>query len=127
MARRLISTKRPDTLTQTFLHSPTFPLQSDGGPYIAATSTELADNRPQFRQVHRVSEFGRLNLVKCMVRRLTAREKLVNEGMSASMYPACFVEMSLLAMMRYAAYLSFETPRPCEGPFEQTGFRCAVL
>jgi hypothetical protein len=31
------------------------------------------------------------------------------------MYPACFVEMSLLAMMRYAAYLSFETPRPCKG------------
>ena len=26
-----------------------------------------------------------------------------------------FVEMSLLAMMRYAAYLSFETPRPCKG------------
>jgi len=26
-----------------------------------------------------------------------------------------FVEMSLLAMMRYAAYLSFETPRPCQG------------
>ncbi len=43
------------------------------------------------------------------------------------MYPACFVEMSLLAMMRYAAYLSFETPRPCKGHFEQTGFRCAVL
>ena len=28
-----------------------------------------------------------------------------------------FVEMSLLAMMRYAAYLSFETPRPCKGQF----------
>jgi len=26
-----------------------------------------------------------------------------------------FVEMSLLAMVRYAAYLSFETPRPCKG------------
>jgi hypothetical protein len=31
------------------------------------------------------------------------------------MYPACCVEVSLLAMMRYAAYLSFETPRPCQG------------
>ncbi|RZU35459.1 hypothetical protein BDD14_5508 [Edaphobacter modestus] len=28
-----------------------------------------------------------------------------------------FVEMCLLAMMRYAAYLSFETPRPCKGRF----------
>jgi hypothetical protein len=28
-----------------------------------------------------------------------------------------FVEMSLLAMMRYAAYLSFEIPRPCKGHF----------
>jgi hypothetical protein len=28
-----------------------------------------------------------------------------------------FVEMCLLAMMRYAAYLSFETPRPCKGQF----------
>jgi Reverse transcriptase (RNA-dependent DNA polymerase) len=27
-------------------------------------------------------------------------------------HPACFVEMSLLAMMRYAAYLFSETPRP---------------
>jgi hypothetical protein len=26
---------RPDTLTQTFLHSSTFPLHSDGEPYIA--------------------------------------------------------------------------------------------
>jgi hypothetical protein len=26
-----------------------------------------------------------------------------------------FVEMCLLAMMRYAAYLSLKTPRPCEG------------
>ena len=43
------------------------------------------------------------------------------------MYPTCFVEMSLLAMMRYAAYLSFETPSAVSGPFEQTGFRCAVL
>jgi hypothetical protein len=68
-----------------------------------------------FEQLHRVSEFGGLNLVKCMVRRLTAREKLVDEGKSASMYPACCVESFLLAMMRYAAYLSFETPRPCKG------------
>src|ERR1035437_7578016 len=29
-----LSTNRPDTLTQTFLHPPTFPLQSGGGPYI---------------------------------------------------------------------------------------------
>jgi hypothetical protein len=28
-----------------------------------------------------------------------------------------FVEMFLLAMMRYAAYLSFEIPRPCKGQF----------
>ena len=28
-----------------------------------------------------------------------------------------FVEMSLLAMMRYAAYLPFETPRLCKGQF----------
>jgi hypothetical protein len=27
------------------------------------------------------------------------------------------VEISLLAMMRYAAYLSYKTPRLCEGPF----------
>jgi ATP-dependent DNA ligase len=33
------------------------------------------------------------------------------------MYPACCVERCLLAMMRYAAYLSFETPRPCKGQF----------
>ena len=58
---------------------------------------------------------GRVNLPQCMVRRLTAREKLVEGRKSASMYPACFVEMSLLAMMRYAAYLSFETPRPGKG------------
>ena len=31
------------------------------------------------------------------------------------MYPACCVERCLLAMMRYAAYLSFKTPRPCKG------------
>jgi hypothetical protein len=28
-----------------------------------------------------------------------------------------FVEMCLLAMMRYAAYLSFETPRLCKSHF----------
>jgi hypothetical protein len=28
-----------------------------------------------------------------------------------------FVEMSLLAMMRYAAFLSFETPRLCKSHF----------
>ena len=71
--------------------------------------------KSRFEQVHRTSFDHESNLVKCMVRRLTAREKLVEGRKSASMYPACFVEMSLLAMMRYAAYLSFETPRPGKG------------
>jgi hypothetical protein len=33
------------------------------------------------------------------------------------MYSACLWRLSLLAMMRYAAYLSFETPRPYQGQF----------
>ena len=32
---------------------------------------------------------GRFELGQCMVRRPTAREKFVDEGKSASMYPAC--------------------------------------
>src|SRR6266481_3204729 len=36
---------------------------------------------------------------------------------SASMYPAFMWRLSLLATMRYAAHLSFETPRPYKGPF----------
>ena len=38
------STQRPDTLTQTFSLR-TFPLQSDGGPYISETTIELGENR----------------------------------------------------------------------------------
>jgi hypothetical protein len=41
--------------------------------------------------------------------------KVIGRRKSASMYPACLWRMNLLAMMRYAAYLSFETPRPFEG------------
>jgi hypothetical protein len=33
------------------------------------------------------------------------------------MYPAFMWRLSLLATMRYAAHLSFETPRPYKGPF----------
>jgi len=70
-------------------------------------------------------------LLKCMVRRLTAREKLVDEEKSASMYPACCVERCLLAMMRYAAYLSFEIPRLYKGPFGKqvsgTPFDCSFI
>src|SRR3984893_6821248 len=33
----------------------------------------------------------------------------------------------LLALMRYAAYLSFEITPASYGPFRQAGFRCAVL
>jgi hypothetical protein len=46
-----------------------------------------------------------------MVRRLTAREKLVDEeSLRQCIRPVCggFV---LLAMMRYAAHLSYKTPR----------------
>jgi hypothetical protein len=38
MARRDISTKQAGYIDADFLHPPTFPLQSDGGPYISATS-----------------------------------------------------------------------------------------
>jgi hypothetical protein len=41
--------------------------------------------------------------------------KVSRRRKSASMYPACLWRLSLLAMMRYAAYLSFETPRPYKG------------
>jgi hypothetical protein len=37
------------------------------------------------------------------------------------------VESVLLASMRYAAYLSLENAPASYGPFEQSGFRCAVL
>jgi hypothetical protein len=51
---------------------------------------------------------------KCMVRRLTAREKLVDEeSLRQCIRPVCG-EFVLLAMMRYAAYLSYKTPRLCE-------------
>jgi hypothetical protein len=56
------------------------------------------------------------NLPQCMVRRLTAREKLVDEE-SLRQCISLFVEMCLLAMMRYAAYLSFKTPRLCKSHF----------
>jgi hypothetical protein len=39
-----ISTQRPDTLTQT-LSLRTFPLQSDGGPYISESLLELPESR----------------------------------------------------------------------------------
>ena len=48
MARRHISKKQAGYIDADFLHPPTFPLQSDGGPYIAASSigrpSELAQN-----------------------------------------------------------------------------------
>jgi hypothetical protein len=39
--QEIFSTERPDTLTQTFSHPSTFPLQSDGGPYIAPGPSSL--------------------------------------------------------------------------------------
>jgi hypothetical protein len=42
-----------------------------------------------------------------MVRRLNAREKLIDEGNVCVNVSGLSVEMSLLAMMRYAAYLSY--------------------
>jgi hypothetical protein len=59
---------------------------------------------------------GEANLQKCMVRRPTAREKLMVKKACVNV-SGLFVEMCHLAMMRYAAYLSFETPRPCKGQF----------
>jgi hypothetical protein len=41
--QEIFSTERPDTLTQTFSHPSTFPLQSDGGPYIAPEPNSLPD------------------------------------------------------------------------------------
>jgi hypothetical protein len=46
-----------------------------------------------FDQVHRVSFDHESNLVKCMVRHPTAREKFVDEGKSASMYPSIRAKM----------------------------------
>ena len=43
--------------------------------------------------------------------------KVSNEGKSASMYSAFRWESFLLALMRYAAYLSFENARPRMGHF----------
>ena len=61
-----------------------------------------------------------------MVRRLTAREKLADEeSLRQCIRPV--VESVLLAMMRYAAYLSFENAPVAYGPSRQAGFRCAVL
>jgi hypothetical protein len=57
---------------------------------------------------------GRFELAQCMVRRLTAREKFRVKKVCVNV-SGLFVEMCLLAMMRYAAYLSFKTPRPCKG------------
>ena len=60
---------------------------------------------------------SKLNLPICMVRRRTAREKcLEEESLRQCIRPFCG-ELLLLAMMRYAAWLSSETPRPCKGPF----------
>jgi hypothetical protein len=42
--------------------------------------------------------------------------KVLRGRKSASMYPAFLWRFVLLAMMRYAACLSYETPRPPEGP-----------
>ena len=55
-------------------------------------------------------------LAQCMVRRLTAREKLRMKKVCVNV-SGLFVERCLLAMMRYAAYLSFENARPCMGHF----------
>jgi hypothetical protein len=51
-----------------------------------------------------------------MVRRLTAREKLRMKKVCVNV-SGLFVERCLLAMMRYAAYLSYKTPRLCKGLF----------
>jgi hypothetical protein len=45
-----------------------------------------------------------------------AREKLRMKKVCVNV-SGLFVEMILLAMMRYAAYLSLETPQPCQGHF----------
>src|SRR5665213_2441242 len=65
-------------------------------------------------------------LAECMVRRVNAREKFrMKESLRQCIRPV--VESVLLAMMRYAAYLSFENAPASYGPFRQAGFRCAVL
>jgi hypothetical protein len=52
-----------------------------------------------------------------MVRRATAREKLwMKESLRQCIRPVGG-EFVLLAMMRYAAYLSFETPRLFKGQY----------
>jgi hypothetical protein len=50
MARRDTSTQQAGYIDADFLHPPTFPLQSDGGPYID--------------QVRLVIEADRMNLLK---------------------------------------------------------------
>ena len=57
-----------------------------------------------------------MNLPVCVVRRRTAREKCLEESLRQCIRPFRG-ELLLLAMMRYAACLSLETPRPCKGPF----------
>ena len=47
---------------------------------------------------------------KCMVRRVNAREKLVVKKVCVNVC-GLWMDSNLLAMMRYAAYLSFKTPR----------------
>jgi hypothetical protein len=53
---------------------------------------------------------GRMNLAECMVRRVNAREKFRMKKVCVNVC-GLWVESYLLAMMRYAAYLSFKTPR----------------
>jgi hypothetical protein len=48
-----------------------------------------------------------------MVRRLNAREKLRVKKVCVNV-SGLFLEMCLLATMRYAAYLSYKTPRLCK-------------
>jgi hypothetical protein len=48
--------------------------------------------------------------LKCMVRRVNAREKFRTKKVCVNVC-GLSVESNLLAMMRYAAYLSFKTPR----------------
>jgi hypothetical protein len=57
---------------------------------------------------------GNSQFPKCMVRRATAREKFgMKESLRQCIRPVCGVFV-LLAMMRYAACLSYKTPRLCE-------------
>jgi hypothetical protein len=48
--------------------------------------------------------------------RLQGKSLWMKESLRQCIRPVCG-EFVLLAMMRYAAYLSFETPRPCKGQF----------